>query len=324
MNGQRRGFSLIELLVVASIFAILIALLAPSLRSMNGMARQLQCGNNLSQIGIAYQLYANDHSGWYPVYQRGDWDGNTEWHEFQPVGASWGADGWKDVPMQAYRSVRGNNAGSRFLCPPVAITPDYLNAIDTWFCPDNRVADWSSPRDPVTWNVQADHYRERTIPAHESKPIGYFVVPTRATPNGNDRTIGRYTFWSGSKFVGNNQNRWYLPGAASDSDPGDYTVVVDFVEAWKHNNHDLIYEAQHQFNGSDAVSNMLRNDGSVDQVLLQSYEGPSDFSHLEEAQFSMRLTPRSSPTTMDPAPPTNDRNTYGIMYYGDVTQFHAD
>ena len=55
----RRGFSLIELMVVIGIIAILIAFLFPSLQMARQSALRLQCMNNLRTIGHGLMMYAN-------------------------------------------------------------------------------------------------------------------------------------------------------------------------------------------------------------------------------------------------------------------------
>jgi prepilin-type processing-associated H-X9-DG protein/prepilin-type N-terminal cleavage/methylation domain-containing protein len=60
---QRRfGFTLIELLFVVGIIAVLIALLLPAIQSAREIARRVQCGNNLMQLGIGMGNYASTHS----------------------------------------------------------------------------------------------------------------------------------------------------------------------------------------------------------------------------------------------------------------------
>ncbi|HZV33994.1 MAG TPA: DUF1559 domain-containing protein, partial [Verrucomicrobiae bacterium] len=63
----REAFSLLELLVVIAIIAILAALLFPALAKAKDKARQTQCGNDLHQLGLAFNLYHQDYADTFPA-----------------------------------------------------------------------------------------------------------------------------------------------------------------------------------------------------------------------------------------------------------------
>ncbi|MGA3181833.1 MAG: prepilin-type N-terminal cleavage/methylation domain-containing protein [Verrucomicrobiota bacterium] len=70
-GGRRvRAFTLIELLVVIAVIAILAALLLPALSRAKEASRSIKCRDNLHQLQLCWQMYADDYQG---VLVPNDW-----------------------------------------------------------------------------------------------------------------------------------------------------------------------------------------------------------------------------------------------------------
>ncbi|MFG0333547.1 MAG: DUF1559 domain-containing protein [Maioricimonas sp. JB049] len=83
---RRRGFALIEILVVIAISTLLFAMLLPAVQHTREAARRSHCRNNLRQIAFALHHYHDSFNVFPPGGLRG-WDGQQE----HGNAFSWGA-----------------------------------------------------------------------------------------------------------------------------------------------------------------------------------------------------------------------------------------
>ena len=63
---KKQGFTFIELLVTIGIIAILAGIIIPILNMARHKAQHILCVNNMRQLFIAFEQYANDNNGFLP------------------------------------------------------------------------------------------------------------------------------------------------------------------------------------------------------------------------------------------------------------------
>jgi prepilin-type N-terminal cleavage/methylation domain-containing protein/prepilin-type processing-associated H-X9-DG protein len=258
----RKGFTLVELLVVITIIGILIALLLPAVQAAREAARRMQCSNNLKQLALGCMNHEQTHSS-LPAGGWGmDWIGNPDWGFGGKQSGGWVFNVLPYIELQSLHDIQ---AGSTITSSPTrAATASQMigTALATFNCPSRREA------------VPYDALDSSGFP-HFRRPRCGNGIRAQSTPKvaRADYAINNGTALYSSTSCGSYAGIGWGPTASSDYDAWMQRCVIPARTAANGNAYDGVTKP------GDVVALAQITDGASNTYLIgEKYLEPSTYT----------------------------------------------
>jgi prepilin-type N-terminal cleavage/methylation domain-containing protein/prepilin-type processing-associated H-X9-DG protein len=135
--SQKKGFTLVELLVVISIIALLLSIMMPALSKVREQANSVVCRSNLKQLVLGASLWSSGND---------DWMVASSWFRSDPF-ESPHEEYSNPSSLQSYISANLDNPGDVMVCPSAKREEftdfDYLWGDQPQTVPQNRRSTYS-------------------------------------------------------------------------------------------------------------------------------------------------------------------------------------
>ncbi|OHB45963.1 MAG: hypothetical protein A2Y13_05425 [Planctomycetes bacterium GWC2_45_44] len=259
-NRGKRAFTLVELLVVISIIALLLAILMPSLQTARAQAQKVVCRSNMRQIGIALQAYIAEYNRFPNDVYRGD--SKSPFYALDIV-----EGGVVPQLIKALRPYYYSGAGRKFYKEDGTPIPAPDGIMDVEKCPADKAkyksysmatsadrihlgfsypqkGDWvptAYPQGPMENNWKPVYYSGRgvapaDVPIFFDSDFWYMNIDPVYSPNNPDRHYGPLCYggeWFNFKRHRKEVNMYFLDGHATSCGTRDKNTAWNYLQ-WLH------------------------------------------------------------------------------------------
>jgi prepilin-type N-terminal cleavage/methylation domain-containing protein/prepilin-type processing-associated H-X9-DG protein len=207
--SRRNAFTLIELLVVIAIIAVLMAVLMPALNRAREQGKRAACLNNVKQMALAWNLYADD-------YDDKIVNGNTSTGGHNKDGVCWVY--WPGRDATEIERIEGIKDGLLF---------DYCPNLKLYKCPTGirgelvtyAIPDAMNGYDHIDDGDIGDYIVRNRMQIHHPQRRAIFLDEGRLSP-------ASWTIWF-------HQERWWDQITARHGDGTNFSFADGHSEYWK-------------------------------------------------------------------------------------------